>query len=114
MLLKQRHEHTQDIFIDLKLLRLPDIIYLQTNLFVHKSLHSSSIVPNFTGMPGNVTRRSRDSLVTLCRTSHAKQNILSRGAKIWNNLPQHLKTNENIKVFKSELMQLLFSTYENL
>lgn len=47
-------------------------------------------------------RKFHDLSIPLCRTSHGKQSILLRGAKIWNDLPQHLKTDENIRLFKSK------------
>ncbi len=42
----QRFDHTQPLFSGLNLLKLPDIIHLQSCLFVHGALHSHPINSN--------------------------------------------------------------------
>ena len=115
MFFKNRYDHTISIFRDFKLLKLPDIILLQTNLFVHKSIHSLPLDLGFRAIPYNVTRRPHDLRIPLCRTSHAQQSILSRGTKSWNNLPEHFITDENLKSFKRNLIKSMLDKYnENL
>ena len=111
MFFKQRYDHTADIFKNYKLLKLNDIINLQTNLFVHRSIYLSPIDPGFTFMPTNTTRRSRSLRIPLCRTSHAQQSVLFRGAKGWNNLPDEFQSIENLNPFKSNLLKTIFMKY---
>lgn len=111
MFFKDRYAHTNCIFRDFRLLKLPDIIYLQTNLFVHKALHSFPVYPGFTVMPHSVTRRTHQLRLPLCRSTHAQQSVLSRGSKNWNNLPQSLLNNDNLVSFKRNLFSLLHGNY---
>ena len=111
MSFKNRYDHTNPIFIDLKMLKLPDIIHLHTLLFVHKSVYSLPIDIGFTPMPHNATRRQQNLRIPLCRTTHAQQSVLTRGCKLWNALPQHIVLCQNKKLFKSKIIQNIFNKY---
>ena len=112
MSFKNRYDHTNDIYRDLRVLKLPDILYLQTMIFVHKSIHSIPVEPGFTLMPtNNTTRRPHNLRVPLCRTSHAQHSIISRGSVIWNDLPGDLAADVHIGSFKKKIANKLFDKY---
>ena len=113
MCFKKPYDHTACLFKNLNLLKLPDIITLQTNLFVHKSFHSFPIDTGFNCMPFNNTPRRPHSLrIPLCRTSHAQRSILIRGSRSWNNLSDELTSITNTKTFKFTFLKSLLDQYE--
>ena len=77
-------------FRDVKLLKLSDVIDLQTTLFVHGALNTFPMDCKVQVIARNDTSRQNLRL-PLCRTSHAQQSILVRGARHWNQLPHHIK-----------------------
>ena len=95
MFFKSRYAHTKELFSNHKLLPVPDIIRVQTCLFIHKSIHSLTTDQGFILLPHNATRRPLHLRLPLCRTSHAKQSILSRGSYLWNTLPESVITGTN-------------------
>ena len=98
---KQRYAHTNTnpLFDQYKLLKF--IVYLQTCLFVYKALHHYPLSNDFIYLSHNTdSRRPRDFRLRLCRATHAQQNILFRGAKLWNQLPHHIKNITTLKSFK--------------
>ena len=44
-----------------------------------------------------------------CRLSSGQRSFMYRGCKLWNNLPNDLKTAENVKVFRRRLLNALQS-----
>lgn len=106
----QRFDHTQPLFSSLRLLKLPDIIHLQSCLFVHGALHSYPTNCNI-----DVIDRSDNRInklrIPLCRTSHAQQNIAFQGPKTWNQLPQDLKNITSRSEFKYKLKSITLSKY---
>lgn len=113
MFYKGRFEHTHNIFVESMLLKLHDVIHLQTNLFVHKFVHSLNLDHGFTKINHNLTRRQH-LRTPLCRTSHAQQSVLSRGTIAWNNLPLDFINEPNIKVFKSKVKKLILEGYNEV
>lgn len=114
-----RFAHTNPYFAQHKLLKLPDIIKLQTGLFIYNSLkcNPSSPDPNpdlviISNDPN--TRRPLTLRMPLCRTAHAQQSVLVRGAREWNSLPDHLKLAPSKYAFKHRLKLLFLSSYNNL
>ena len=108
MFFKSRYAHTKELFSTRKLLTVPDIIRVQTSLFIHKSMHSLTTDQGFTLLSHNATRRPFHLRLPLCRTSHAKQSILSRGSQLWNTLPESLITDTNFTSFKCNLLKTVF------
>ena len=113
MSFKRKYDHTNHLYRDFRILKLPDIIQLQTNLFVHKSIHTYPTDTGFKSLTHNITSRRQHRLrLPLCRTSHAQQSILFRGSRNWNNLPNNLVSDNNINSFKSILINNMFSQYQ--
>lgn len=107
------YEHTNPYFQQHKILKVHDIIHLQTCLFVYTNL----IMTNSTGTEFEIMthtgRRAHMLRIPLCRTSHAQQSVLVRGARLWNHLPDHLKTCPTKYNFKRKLKEVLLSTYND-
>ena len=75
---KKRYDHTNCIFSESRLLKLQDIINLQTKLFVHKSIYSFPVYSGFITITQNVnTRRSQGLRIPLCTITPAQLSILS-------------------------------------
>ena len=115
MFYKSRYDHTNSLFSDHNLLKVPDIISLQTCIFVFKSIH---IYPNNTTyelLSHNVnnTRRPNDLRLPLCRTVHAQRNVSVRGAREWNSLPHETKSLTSINLFKNKIKSSLLQNYEH-
>lgn len=100
-----RYYHTNPIFSHHKILKVPDIIQLQTLLFVFNALVcNNSTDRDFQIIAHNIaTRRPCTLRIPLCRTSHAQQSVLVRGARQWNQLPDDLKLAPAKHIFKSKL-----------
>ena len=113
MYCKGRYDHTSSIFKDNRFLKLNDIINLHTNCFVHKALHCPTLDLGFDIIQHNVTRRARHLRIPLCRTTHAQQSVLSRGAKAWNSLPEFLVTEYNGRTFKKKLSTAILTNHNH-
>ena len=110
---KQRYAHTNPLFDQYKLLKFQDRVYLQTCLFIYKPLHNYPIGNDFIYLSHNTdTRRPRDLRLPLCRTTHAQQNILFRGAKLWNQLLDHMKNITTLNSFKHKSKLKIFENYK--
>ncbi len=79
---RQGYDHGDPLFITFNLLKLPDIMHLQTCLFVHRALHSYPSYNDFLKMDNSSARTYNNLRIPLCRTSHAQQNIRFRGIKL--------------------------------
>ena len=77
-----RYAHTYPVFKDPHLLKLTDIISLQTNIFIHKSLLTYQLNSGFQSMSNNSnSRRSNDlKILYVERPMHGK--VLHLGSKI--------------------------------
>ena len=102
-----------ELFREHKLLRIQDIIKLNTLMFVHKSLSSLPIHRDFSRLVHSASRRAGHLSLPLCRTSHAQQNVMYRGCKQWNELPEHIINEQNLTSFKNKVKNLFLSSYEN-
>ena len=108
----QRYDHTDPLFKNYKMLKVSDLIKLQTLLFLHKALYSSEIGSNFHFL--NVTpnsRRPNDVKVPWCRTSHSQRYVAFRGPYQWNQLPENIKNVRSYCIFKRNVKEFLFSNY---
>ena len=85
---RRPYDHTNSIFKEEKLLKLKDVIALQTGLFVYRSMNVYTVDIGFRELPQS--RRFHKLRISLCRTTHAQQNILVRGARFWNELASEI------------------------
>ena len=109
---KSKYDHTNPLFHDHKILKLPDTLFLQACLFVFKSLHVFPVNNGFqlTTTEGT-SRRPLCLRIPLCRTSHAQQNISTTGVRYWNSLPQEIREATSLSSFKHLAKQFLFHSY---
>ncbi len=108
----QRYDHSDPLFNKLNILKLPNILHLQTCLFVHKALHFFPQNTDFL-MENSITRTYNQLRIPLYRTSHAQQNILYRGPKQWNDLPHELRDITTFPLFKRRLKNMLYNKMHN-
>ena len=106
---RRPYDHTNAIFKEENLLKLKDIITLQTGLFVYRSMNVYAVDTGFQELPQS--RRSRKLQIPLCRTTHAQQSVFVRGARLWNQLPPGVVDQSRVSGFKSKLKNNLLSNY---
>ena len=82
---------------------------MQTRLFVYKSLNVYTVDTGFRELPQS--RRSRKLQIPLCRTTHAQQSVLVRGARLWNQLAPEVVDLSTVSGFKCKLKKSLLSNY---
>ena len=108
-------EHTNPIFIDLKILKFHDIVWLQTAIFMHDFHHSDlPVVFNqfflFVNKRHGYNTRSASRLncsLPHVRTSYRKFSIKFVGAKVWNSLDEDLKISTKLFLKSNYLNPLL-------
>ena len=114
MYFKSKYDHTNTLFSEHNIIKLPDIIFLQTCLFVFKSLYIFPVNATFEFPSHNInTRRPRDVKVPQCRTVHAQRSVGVRGAWSWNSLHQDIKSIDSVNLFKTRIKSMIFLNYGN-
>ena len=90
---KSKYDHTDPLFYDNKLLKVPDIISLQTCVFVFKCLHTYPNNKTFELLSNNpnILWHPNDLRVPLCRTVQEAQlrSVSVRGVRVQNTLTHH-------------------------
>ena len=110
----QKYEHTNPLFHQYNLLKLQDIISMQTLLFVYNAITTCPLSIDYRYVSRSIeTRRSQamDLLLPRCRTSHAQQSVLVRGVKLWNKLPINAKKANSKATFKKLVGKELTNNY---
>ena len=89
---KNQFDHTNPLFSEHNLLKVPDKIALQTCIFVLKSIYIYLNNTTYESLSLNVinTRRHNDLRIPFCRTVHAQKSVSVRSAREWNSLPQDI------------------------
>jgi len=103
---KAYNDHTSQIFKELSLLKLKDIFFLQTSLFVYKSVNC--LIPSendFHVIRHSFNTRGVHETLRLpqCRTCHAQQSLIYRGSKIRNSIDESIRRIPSINSFKLAL-----------
>ena len=112
MTYSSRFAHTTPLFQNLRLLKLKDIIRLQTNIFVFNAMYMFSSNCGFQYTPQYVSSRRPGTLrIPLCRTSHAQRSVTYRGTSCWNDLPNDIRTITSRNNFKLKIKGLLMAGY---
>ena len=106
---KGRYEHTNILFNQYNLLKLYDILDLQAALFVYKSLNYYSMDTGFQPLPPS--RRVNELRIPLYLTTHSQHSILVRGARLWNQFSNELRSSKSSHVFKNKYMKILLRKY---
>ena len=112
MYFKNKYDHTNPLFFENNLLKIPDIITFQTCIFVFKSLYVHPNNTTYQLLSHNAnTRRPLDLRHPFCRTIHAQNSVNVRGVREWNSLPQHIKSLTSANLFKNKLKHSLLQRY---
>lgn len=111
--------HTNPIFLKLKLLKLPELVYLYTGLFMY-DLYSGNLPTLFTSYFTQIkhkhkynTRLASKNSFSLpkIRTNFGKFNIRYSGAKCWNSIDESFKKLTDRNKFKERLSDDLLRSY---
>ena len=111
MACRDRYAHTDPLFKHFGLLKLFDIIALQTNIFVYKSLYVTEIECNFRIIQNPQTRRQNRLQLPLHRTSHSQRYLSYRGAHQWNQLSDDIRNSNSVNVFKKKIKHMYLNRY---
>ena len=113
----ERLEHTNPLFLELKLLKLHDIIDLKIAIIMFKVKQkqlSPNIMKHFIRVEDSYrTRHTRDFMQVYTRTTHKSKNISVYGVKLWNQLEQSLIDVPSLKAFKYMFRDKVLLKYEN-
>ena len=109
--------HAAPGFKSLKLLTIMDISKLQLCEFMFK--YSKNLLPNVFQQYFNtnanfhpyVTRHANDYHRSSVRTCVGKCSISSRGSKIWNAMPNEIKSAPSLQIFKARLKSTFWIEY---
>ena len=111
------NDHTNQFFVDLKILKLPELHTWHTTKFMFKCINNALSRPlsNVFLPPKEVpigTVQKRHDLSTAFHRSTTTQNSLFHlGPKIWNNLDIKIKNMTTLFSFKEILKSMLIQTY---
>ena len=109
-------DHTSPLFKKYHMLKLSDIICMNTGVLMFRIMRSK-VLPNLNlFMPVNAihyynTRNTASIFITQCRTNYRKHSLKYTGAKLWNKLPLTLKNCNCINSFKHNFKKLLCQRY---
>ncbi len=106
------NSHSSPIFKDLKILKLSDVFHLKLLTFVYESIHkiSPSCFHNFFCLSSYVhqysTRQASRGNLYLNQKNTVRYGLNSLGylgAKLWNELPDHIRSAKTKNMFKTKL-----------
>ena len=111
MLFKPLCTPIKDLYNVLHILPIPLLHQMQTILFVHKCMYHKYLLPDifhsyFTlndSVHEHFTRRHTDIYKSSVSSSYGQRNIVFYASNLWNNLPNNLKTNSTVSVFKKNV-----------
>ena len=112
------HEHSSPIFKHLNIVKLPDLVFLNIAVFMHKfhNRRLPSVFDTFffqVNKKHNYNTRSASSLsytLPKVRTNYGIFNLRFKGPKVWNSISDNLKT-LSISNFKESLKYDLVKDY---
>ena len=110
-------DHTTSIFRKYKLLKLEDIIHLQTCILMYKADKGT--------LPGNIQQNFQKNKDVHCYNTRSKENFFAKqtttkmvkmsinfkGKELWNALPKNLKNSASLSVFKKRLKNHMLNNY---
>lgn len=107
-------EHTNGLFLKSGLLKLKDMIVLQTLLVMHKVKYCllPSGLQNLFAVNSETSRRNHDFKHPFVRTTLKQMCVSVAGVKQWNSLENDLKCCSNVSQFKYKYKQKMLNLYE--
>ena len=105
-----RYDHTHELFINLKLLKLKYISMYFSSLLIFKFLNNNYVPSVFTRDYNPYGLRNINNVhVPHSRSELFLRSVYYKAPSIWYNLDVHLKQIRNINTFKSKLKEYLFA-----
>ena len=108
--------HTTPLFARLKIFNIYDMYKFQSAIFMYMCSHKvlpASIMSYFnvnSSIHNYFTRSNRNYNIPCARTTLFQKSILYNGPKIWNEIPNHIKTSLSLNIFKKKYKLYLFQT----
>ena len=109
--------HSSKLFLNLKLLKLDDIMKFQLGTFMYKLKYNKlpSAIPHMFVTNENIhshnTRNKNGYLIPNVRTNCRKFTVSYAGPILWNSFPQKLRQLPSEVLFKRKLKYILLATY---
>ena len=109
--------HSSKLFLNLKLLKLDDIMKFQLGTFMYKSKYNKlpNVIPHMFVTNENIhshnTRNKNGYLIPSVRTNCRKFTVGYAGPILWNSFPQELRQLPSEVIFKKKLKSILLATY---
>lgn len=108
-------DHTNILFLNSKLLKLPDLVKFYTGQLMYKARNNTlpvNIQKLFTQREGGYYLRGNDIFKQpTVRTVRKSMCVSVCGVKLWNTLGTHVKQCLNIQLFKTKLKDHFLSSY---
>ena len=110
--------HSNPLFIKYNQLKVFDLCNLNIGTFMYNYCNDQ-LPPAFNNMfktngdnHNYNTRHASDFEYPKSRTAFGHKSVSYQGAKIWNNIPKHIKTSKELKSFKHSYKTALISDYK--
>ena len=109
--------HSSKLFLNLKLLKLDDIMKFQLGTFMYKLKYNKlpNVIPHMFVTNENIhshnTRNKNGYLIPSVRTNCRKFTVGYAGPILWNSFPQKLRQLPSEVIFKKKLKSILLATY---
>ena len=104
-------EHTNNLFIELKILKIDEINYYCTSLFVFKSINNMIFPRNYFNYNNNNLRNANELGPTFVPSGQSQSSPKYYGCLMWNSLPDDVKSANSIITLKRKLKEYLLSLY---
>ena len=114
ILKKKRYEHSNPLYIQLKLLKLQDICTMNACLFIFKSINNFIFCPITIEArpPGPYNLRNIAPLeIPFSRSTQTKRFIRIRGPQLWNALPESIRCSRTVYTFKKKIKHYFVESY---
>ena len=114
---KKRDTPSNPLFKELKLLKINEIIKLNTAVFVFKVLNNltASSIQFQARLNGPYNLRNTPPLdVPFARHTQSQMFISIRGAVLWNSLPSNIRSARTLFSFKKHVKTYYLTSYDNL
>ena len=108
-------DHTNPLFVKLRCLKVDDINFLQTAIFMFRFNNKllpdsfSSMFQSNNAVHSYSTRQASNIHLVNPRTTLAHKSIRHSGPDVWNSLPQHVRTLQTPLSFKRAIKRILIS-----
>ena len=109
--------HTSVYFHSNKILKIDDLHRLRILMYIYKTIncnhdpHLFNQLISHNQLHDHVTRHRNQLILPFCNNSKSQNNIIYRGAKLWNLVPHHIKESANLFSFISQLKYHFLETY---